>query len=151
MILWSTSIKHLWPLPARGIYVKCIVSDSGSIWSVGLHTLFSFSVFFHCQVCHDWCIYNPTGLIMDSLNTNDQNQYSRTRDITFLIQASLFLFKTWQLHYPQCNIATEWQRCRQFVRLHAAFSGASKDLIHAVVPQNTCKHTGVWTVGGGTL
>lgn len=32
------------------------------------------------------------------------------------------------LHYPQCNLAAESYRCRQFFRLHAASSGARNSL-----------------------
>lgn len=35
------------------------------------------------------------------------------------------LFKTWRLHYPQCNLATEWHQGRQFIRLHVASSGGN--------------------------
>ena len=43
---------------------------------------------------------------------------------------------------PQCNLATVWHHQRQFVRLHAASSGASRGCMllfftHAVVPVNT--------------
>ena len=47
----------------------------------------------------------------------DLNWCSRTRGISF----SAFLFKTWRLHYPQCNL--------QFIRLHAASYGAIKGFI----------------------
>ena len=34
--------------------------------------------------------------------------------------------KTWQLHYPQCNLASEWHHCRQIIRIHVASSGATR-------------------------
>ena len=56
-------------------------------------------------------------------------QYRGTRDITFFLFHAFFLFfKTWCLQYPQCNLATEWHHKRQFVRLHAASSGAKNVL-----------------------
>ena len=33
------------------------------------------------------------------------------------------------LHYQQCNVTSEWHHQRQFIRLHAASSGATKDFI----------------------
>ena len=36
---------------------------------------------------------------------------------------------TWCLHYPQCNLATEKHHWKQFIRLHAASSGATKGFI----------------------
>ena len=66
------------------------------------------------------CSYNTTGLIMDSFKAKCWNRYSRTRDITFFIRI---------LHYPQCNSATEWHHWRQFIRIHAYSSRATKDFV----------------------
>ena len=51
----------------------------------------------------------------------------------------------WCLRYPQCNLATEWHRWRQFSKLHAASSGATTGfyatLLYAVVLPKSPKYT----------
>ena len=47
-------------------------------------------------------------LIMDSLKTNDQNQYIRTRDIAPSISRIQPPFKTLHLHYPWFNCSPVW-------------------------------------------
>ena len=43
-----------------------------------------------------------------------------------LFNAFFFFFYTsWCLHYPQCNLATEWHHWRQFIN-HTTSSGATK-------------------------
>ena len=50
----------------------------------------------------------------------------------FVFKLSL-LFTTWCLYYPQCNFATTWLHWRQFIRLHAASSVATKGFILLLV------------------
>lgn len=38
------------------------------------------------------------------------------------VNKTLDLLLKWCLHYPQCNSATEWHHCRQFIGLHSYFS-----------------------------
>ena len=47
---------------------------------------------------------------------------------SFLFHTFLSLCKPWLLHYPQCNLATEWHHWRRSVRLHPASSAATKRL-----------------------
>ena len=83
---------------------------------------------------------------MDRWKTDDQNQYSRTRDITFNVPHILLPFQNLHyIHYPQCNWATEWHHWRWFIRLPAASSGATKCfklhfLLCSSTPQDMLTH-----------
>ena len=59
------------------------------------------------------------GPALHSYNTDDKNQYSVIRDITFPFHPFFLLL------YITHN-ATEWHQWRQDIRLHAASSGATK-------------------------
>ena len=59
------------------------------------------------------------------------SQWTQQRYHLFLIShiGHFFFFRSWHLHYPQCNLATEWHDSRQIIRLKAASSGATKGFI----------------------
>ena len=79
------------------------------------------NVFVKCKTTCLWCSYSDT-LRTEILTWCDR----RARECS--IRLDLF-FKTWWLHYPKCNSATEWNHWRIIIRLHAASSGATKGFI----------------------
>ena len=67
--------------------------------------------------CYDW---SSTALILDSLWT------AEPKISLYPFHPVFFLFKICCLHNPYCILAAECHHWRQFIRLHAAFSGCVK-------------------------
>ena len=59
------------------------------------------------------------------------HQFSSVKGVRCLTTG--LLFKTWCPHYPQCNLATEWNHWRQFTRLYEAAIVLSDTLIHILM------------------
>ena len=90
--------------------------------------------------------------LMDSLKTNDQNRYNKSRDIAFVI-----CFSKTGTYITHNAIAIKWHHWRKCIRLNAASSEARKIFIplffptYSVVLFKTCKHTLLCKIGWVTL
>ena len=74
-----------------------------------------------CLLCHM--------TLLNVLKANDPINTAKTEILPFLFHILFFLFKTWCLHYPQCNLTTEWHHWRQLIWICAVSSGATKGFI----------------------
>ena len=99
---WVKNRENMTTRAVKGVYLFCI----GLLVSMRYTKLCVIPPFSHIKVlCRSW------GVLLQ--------RYDRF----------YHLFKIWCLHYP-LYWATEWHPCRQFIRLHAASSGATKGFIY---------------------